>query len=148
MSSGTDSKHHEFDHSAETRNDNLLPPSSPEYPVFGIQNQGVGFPALKEPVWVKRFWVGVDARITTNCPDILNDGGPSGNEIPAVYVILSRSVGDRDGGRRVPSKDFFHNGVDVRQIISIREIRKPSFVDNAIQFLLGFLHRSGIESHR
>ena len=125
----------------------FLPPSSAENPIFGIKHQRVDFPILEESVRVEGFRVGVDFWITANRPDVLDHSGSCGDEVSSIDIVLHDSVWDSDGEGRIPSENFLHQCIDVRQIVFIREIGEVSFVDDSIQFLLCFPHRFRIENH-
>ena len=92
----------------------LLPPPRSEYPIFRIENERIEFPILEEPVWVEGLRVGVDVRITEHCPDVRYHSGPCRDGVSSVHVVLSDSVCDANGERRIPPEQFLHQSVDIR----------------------------------
>jgi len=76
----------------------LSPPPRSEYPILGIERQGVDISVLEEPIRVEGFRVGVDVRITTNRPGVLYHSGSCGDKVYPVYVVLRGFDWDADGG--------------------------------------------------
>ena len=73
------------------REQRLLPPPGSEYPILRIEHQGVYFSVLEEPVWIEGVWVGVDAWIMKNRPDVLYHNRSCGDEVSSVYVEIGRA---------------------------------------------------------
>jgi len=125
----------------------LLPSPRTEHPISGIEDQGVDFSVLEEPVRVEGFRVGVDVWITKHRPDVFYHSGSCRDEVAPVYVVLGGSLWDAHWDGWIPPEEFLHQSVDIRQVVSVRKVREVSFANNPVKFLLCFRHDIRVESH-
>ena len=71
---------------------------------------------LKPPLRDELIWVLIMFIVQVDCAMISNDGGPLGNAISLVFIIFYGWVWHAHWRSWAPPKDFFDEGIDIREI--------------------------------
>jgi hypothetical protein len=81
-------------------------------------------------------------------PSVANDGCASGKEVPAVHIILSEPMRDRERVNLLPTQELLQTCDRVRELTLVVEGRKPASAENAVDLSLSALLYVGIDRHR
>ena len=85
--------------------------------------------------------------LETTLPNVLYYRSTPGYKHSTVHVILHQPMSRPDREGRSPSKGFFDDGRDVREVVDIGMIWQPFATKNAVELTLGRSHDFSVPSH-